>query len=479
MIRFKIYKNSALIIFSLFLYVAADAQKQMDSLSVYLEIAAKNNPIVVQKFYEYQAALQKVPQVGSLPDPELNIGYFLNPMEQLNGNQIADIKLMQMFPWTGTLTAAKDEMSLMAKASYESFLDARSTVFYEVESTWYELYKSEKEIQITSKNIAILKMIERLAIVKYASSGLGSNVSSISDNSTETSSSGNSSSSSGMNSMSGNSSTMATSSTQSMQSGTMGSSTAGSGLADLFKIKLALQDIQNDSALLLSQKKTILAKFNSYLNRQVESTVYIPDSLQLSVLGMPLESVPDSIKANSPMLAMLVYEQKSLASKKEMATKMGYPMIGIGLNYSIIGKSDMVTSSMNGKNMIMPMVSITLPIYRKKYKAAITEAELLNNAKEQEYFALVNTLQTEYYEAVQLYLDAERRMKLFESQIQLTAQTLDILISSYTSSGSELSDLLLVQQQLLEYEFNREVATVDYNTAVAFLNQLMSFSITQ
>ena len=69
-----------------------------DSLMSYLEISAKNNPAVLQKYYEYQAALQKVPQVGSLPDPELSVGIFLSPMELVSGNQVADIRLMQMFP---------------------------------------------------------------------------------------------------------------------------------------------------------------------------------------------------------------------------------------------------------------------------------------------------------------------------------------------------------------------------------------------
>ena len=56
-----------------------------DSLSVYLELAAKNNPTVLQKLAEYEASLQKVPQVGSLPDPELNVGVFLSPMELVAG----------------------------------------------------------------------------------------------------------------------------------------------------------------------------------------------------------------------------------------------------------------------------------------------------------------------------------------------------------------------------------------------------------
>ena len=44
-------------------------------------------------------------------------------------------------------------------------------------------------------------------------------------------------------------------------------------------------------------------------------------------------------------------------------------MVGIGLNYSLISKSEMSASSMNGKDMMMPMVTVTFPIYRKKYNA--------------------------------------------------------------------------------------------------------------
>ena len=41
------------------------SQQQPDSLYSYLEIAAKNNPTVLQRYYEYEAALQKIPKVGS------------------------------------------------------------------------------------------------------------------------------------------------------------------------------------------------------------------------------------------------------------------------------------------------------------------------------------------------------------------------------------------------------------------------------
>src|SRR5664280_1055870 len=161
------YKKLLIAFIALSSWIVVSSQQYPDSLLRYLEIAAKNNPTLLQKFSEYQAALKKIPQVGSLADPELSVGVFLSPMELVNGNQVADIRLMQMFPWFGVLKNAKDEMSLMAKAKFELFRDAKLQVFYDIQRNWYELYKIQKDINISEKNVEILKIIERLAMVKF------------------------------------------------------------------------------------------------------------------------------------------------------------------------------------------------------------------------------------------------------------------------------------------------------------------------
>jgi outer membrane protein TolC len=447
----------------------------------YLEMAAKNNPSVLQKFNEYQAALQKVPQVGGLPDPELNVGVFLSPMELISGNQVADIRLMQMFPWFGVLKNAKDEMSLMAKAKYELFRDAKLQVFYDVQRTWYDLYKIQQDIRISEKNIEILRTLERLALVRFKSAPTGtSNSSPSGGNILNSNTQSNSSGSSGMNSMGGNSgSNPGTTSNQpsaAMQNNSMGSSSSGSGLADVYRLQIEIGELDNNISLLKNQQNTIITRFNSYLNRPVKTMVTISDTLKSDTLGISLLAVSDSMLANNPMLGMLHYEQQSLEARKKMVSRMGYPMVGLGVNYSLINKSDMSTSPMNGKDMIMPMVTVTLPIYRKKYKAMQTEADLMKSATEQGYKAASNSLQTEYYEALQLYQDAQRRIKLYENQSRLAKQSLDIMIKSFSASGSGLTDILRIRQQTLDYEFKQVEALVDYNTSIAWLKRLMAFS---
>jgi outer membrane protein TolC len=460
---------------------------QTDSLNKYLELAAKNNPIVLQRFAEYQAALQKIPQVGSLSDPELSIGVFLSPMELVNGNQVADIRLMQMFPWFGVLGNAKDEMSLMAKAKFELFRDARLQVFYDVQRSWYELYKIQKDISISEKNIEILKIIERLAVVKYKSApSQGSGSGSADSKPVSTGAiQNNSTASSGMQTMGpvqGNSgSTVTNQASSSMQTGLMGSSSGLQGLTDIYRIQIETGDLENDIALLKNQKSSIMAQFNTYLNRPVATPVFIYDNIVVDSLEWSLVAVSDSVLTNNPMLGMLDYEKQSFEARKKMVTKMGYPMVGIGLNYSLIAKSgtSMGAPDMNGRDMLMPMVTMTLPIYRKKYNAMISEAELLKSATSQSYLASANSLQAEYYQAVQLYQDSKRRINLYGNQYQLASKSLDIMLKSFSVSGSALTDVLRTRQQTLDYEYKQVEAIADFNTSIAWLKRLGNLEINE
>ncbi len=476
----QVYKKILLLLFALGTSVIGNGQEQADSLFHYLEIAARNNPLVLQRYAEYEAALQKVPQVGSLPDPEASLGVFIKPMELVGGNQVADIQLMQMLPWFGVLKNAKDEMSLMAKAKYEIFRDAKLQVFFDVQRTWYEIGKIKQNIFVSEKNIELLRTIERLAVVRFKAGTSGNSPVPNGKSMSQSSTSGSSSGSSGMNSMAGSSGnsfgSASPQSTSSMGGSSMGASSGASGLSDVYRIQIEIGDLQNNINLLKNQLNTTSAQFNSYLNRPQATNVTIPDSLKSENFEASILAVTDSIIKNNPMLGMLQLEQKSLDARKQMVTRMSYPMVGIGINYSLISKNEMSSSPMNGKDMIMPEVKVTLPIYRKKYKALREETEFLKLANTQNYQSTANSLQTEYYQAIQLYQDSQRRKKLYANQYQLASKSLDILFKSFSSSGASLTDVLRVRQQTLDYEYRKVEAVADYNTSVAWLKRLMAYT---
>lgn len=466
--------NRIVLIFLVLLFSSGAFSQQSDSLINYLKIAVKNNPTVMQRYNEYHAALEKVPQVGSLPDPQLEMGVFLSPMELMAGNQVADIKLMQMFPWFGVIKNAKDEMSLMAKAKYETFRDAKLQVNYDVQRTWFDLYKIRHNIRISQENVELLKTIERLTLVKFRSGSLsgGSTVSSGGGMSRGTTAP-NAGSSSGMNFMGGSSGSPTVSRSEaSTGSSSMGSSSGTTSLSDVYQIQIETGNLEDNIATLRNEEQVVLARFNSQLNRPLKTSVYVPNLLPNEPLNIAYLSVSDSMFTRNPMLGMLQYEQQSLEARVKMQRQMGLPMVGLGVNYSVISKSPMSTSPMNGQDMIMPMLTVTLPIYRKRYNALQAETKFLKTATEQNYQATANALQTEYYEALQLYNDAQRRMKLYDSQSQLAKKSLDIMIKTFSSSASGLTDILRIRQQLFSYDLKQVEATTDFNKAEVWVKRL-------
>ncbi|MBL4623918.1 MAG: TolC family protein [Flavobacteriales bacterium] len=129
-------------------------------------IGAENNPGLKARFAEYNASLEKVLQVGTLPDPSVSFGYFISPVETRVGPQRAKISASQMFPWFGTLDAKEDVMIQQAKAKYEAFEEAKSKLFFEIKSVYYNIYFVKKGIHITQENIAILTTFQQLALIK-------------------------------------------------------------------------------------------------------------------------------------------------------------------------------------------------------------------------------------------------------------------------------------------------------------------------
>lgn len=406
------------------------AQGSATDLDGYLEIAALNNPGVKAAYNEYLAALEKVPQVGSLPDPQATFGYFIKPMQLIAGNQIADIQLMQMFPWFGTLKAAKDEASLMAKAKYESFNATKAELFYDVKSDWYQLMKYDREIALIKNNVELLKALEKLTLIKFQSPDGGN-------------------SSSNMN----------------------GKQT---GLQDVLRVRMEILDQQNHLALLADQRRTEEAKFNALLNRDQGVQVVISDSLAVQPLLLSKEAIADSIISKNPMLSMLEDQTGSYASMEQKAKRMGWPMLGLGLKYMPIQKREGNTSMMNGKDMFMPMVSLSIPIYRKKYTAMQNEARLMQEAGDQQTIDLKNNLMVQYRQFIQNLDDAERRIALYREQEELAKKSADLLLSGFTTTGNDFEEVLRMQLKVLDYSFYQVEAIVDYNTSVAMAEKLMN-----
>jgi outer membrane protein TolC len=469
------------------------AQKP-DSLDHYLEIAAKNNPGLNADFLAYKASLEKVPQAGAWPDPQLDIGFFLKPMDIVGGRQVADFTLMQMFPWFGTKKAAQTEATHTAKMAYARFTETRDNLYLEVYTQWYLLSTLVQQLRNNRENLQLLKQLEELALRKvsspYSGSSSGYTVPSPSPSTKGTATSSTGGGMAGMGSMGGAATSSGTSSSSGMSSRmsssgggmTSGMGSTAPGMSDVLRVQLEMAEIENNIESILSEIAAEKAKFNALLNRSTDMEVTLPDSIVKVPFLFDEVAAMGEIENRNPMLDMLVEEEQAYRAKGEMDKKMSYPMFGIGLQYMLIDKSATaqmeqgMEPEMTGMDMIMPMFSISLPLYRNKYKAQQRESRFLQQSAREKYNNTLNLLQSDLFRLKHQLDDAERKIALYQKQEQLARTTYNLVVQEFVSAKSDLTNVIQVQRQLLDYQLRKAEAIAEYNTKVASIRKLLSFN---
>jgi outer membrane protein TolC len=451
---------------------------QTDSLPHYLNIAATNSPAVKAAALTYHAAMQKIPQAGALQDPQLDAGFFLQPMEIIDGNQIADVKIMQMFPWFGARKAARTEARHMANMALEQLRETRDNLLLAVYTQWFALCRMKQQLRNNRENKKLLTHLEELALRKFeapptAAKGLRA---SEYKKTADPVSGGQA----GAMNMSPPTPNPAAPMPPMPQMSQMTPQENG-GMSEVLQIQLEIAEIENNMENILSEIQAGKALFNALLNRPPESAVTLPDTLTQIPFLPDIAAAKTLIASRNPMLNMLSEEASAYQAKAVMDRKMSYPMFGVGLQYMLINKKQAnpmtdngmsAMNSMNGRDMIMPMLSVSIPVYRSKYRAQQRETALLRQASREKYLDAQNMLNAELYRAKHLLDAAARQISLYRKQTALAQTTFDLMIQEFASGKTGLANLIQIQRQLLDYELKTAEAVADYNSTAAGILKL-------
>tara|TARA_R110002096_G_scaffold51956_4_gene135520 strand:- start:9148 stop:10344 length:1197 start_codon:yes stop_codon:yes gene_type:complete len=385
-------------------------------LEDYQKIAAENNPGLQGRYKEFKAALEKVPQVSSLPDPTLSFGYFISPVETRVGPQQAKFSLSQMFPWFGTLEAQGNAAALMAQAKYQSFIDARNELFYQVADAYYPLYELDEQLRLQRGNLEILESFMTLAQSKYENNQ--------------------------------------------------------SSMVDVLRVDIMIKDARTNIDILEDKRQPLLTRFNNQLNRDASETVSIVDTINVSPL--PDGYRRDSLLINHPLLEELSLKEEAMKEQEKAAIRKGLPSFGLGLDYVLVGERTDMDLADNGQDVVMPMLTMSLPIFRGKYKAAKEEARIMQEAYRDMRQEMANNLGSAY-EMVWFEMEKQRQnLDLYREQIDETGQALNLLFTSYSNNGNDFEEVLRMQQQLLKYQMMQATSLSEYKIAEAKLNYITS-----
>lgn len=470
----------------LFLLISIISNLHAQTLNDYLDLASENNPSLQASFRQYQASLEKTNQV-SLENPQLNIGVFTRPMELLMGNQRGEVSVMQMFPWFGMLKTQKDEATLMAEARYEEFRQQRNVLLYQVKETYFQLQQLENTVGITKANLEILKSLEELAIIRYQGGNTSEAVSSVSTAVRRPTRGAQNASDDGMG-MGGSTASgapamgQAAGSSSAMSS--MGSAGGSGKLTDVLRLQVQIKALESDLQQLEVDKRPLQVRFNQLLGRDKNEWIALDSQLESQkAYGWEVETLEQLLLSN-PMLLMLEKEGLAYQKQAEMAKLEGRPMVGLGLNYMVftpraemgvpggMGGMDYMPAGM-GNNMVMPMATVSLPVYRKKYKAMQAESKLYWEANERQKEDLQRNLETEFETILASIKDADRKLRLLEEQIELTEQTLELSVTAYATEGSSFEEILSIQRELLDFRLNLLNTKIDREIQFARVETLV------
>jgi cobalt-zinc-cadmium efflux system outer membrane protein len=405
----KLNLKAVLILCSLFFFLKGNSQQ----LEIYMNEALSNNP-EIQKFeLQYSIVSEKVNEVNSVPNTEFGVGYFVSEPETRTGSQRFKVSVKQMIPWFGSITAREGYVSSLADAKYEDITIAKRKLMVSVSQSYYNLYAYKAKQKVFVENIELLKTYETLALTSLE--------------------------------------------------------VGKASVVDVLRLQMRQNEIQQLLDVLMRQFIVEQTTFNKLLNRDKDIKVNIIKELLIpseffEVNSENLELHPELLKFDKLYYSV---EQSELLNQKE-----SNPMIGFGLDYINVEKRPNLDFSDNGKDIIMPMVSISIPIFNNKYKSKTKQNDLQQQeilSRKQERF---NTLETLLDKAVNNRISARISYKTHSKNLKQAKSVQDILMKSYETGRIDFNDVLDIQELQLKFQINQVESIRKYYRQSTIINYL-------
>jgi outer membrane protein TolC len=391
----------------------AFAEVNAQDLASYIQEAEKNNPEIQAFELRYNIAEEKVNEADWIPNTEIGAGYFVSEPETRTGAQRARFSVKQMLPWFGTISARENYASSMAEAQFVEVTIAKRKLALSVSQFYYQLYEIRAKQEVLDENIALLQTYERLALTSLE----------------------------------------------------VGKASA----VDVLRLQIRQNELQQEKDVLIQQDKGIQAAINGLLNRE-----YDKDALVVSSLEIPEEDNFYSYEALSVNPELLKYDKlyASVAQSELLNQREALPMIGFGLDYVPVSERPDMNFSDNGKDIVMPMVSITIPIFNNRYKSISKQNELRKQEIQSQKDERLNVLVAELSKAISQRNQSRIKFNTQEKNLKQAEDAEEILIKNYETGTIDFNDVLDIQELQLKFQMGQIETTKLYYVQTALINYL-------
>jgi outer membrane protein TolC len=149
-------------------------------------------------------------------------------------------------------------------------------------------------------------------------------------------------------------------------------------------------------------------------------------------------------------------------------------MIGFGLDYIPVSERTDMNFNDNGKDVFMPMMTVSIPLFNNKFKSITKQNELrqleINSQKE----SRLNILESAFAKAISRRNQAKIQSYTQEKNLKQAQDAEEILIKNYQTGTINFNDILDIQELQLKFQMNQISAITTYYTQTAIINYLIN-----
>lgn len=388
---------------------------EAQQLQSFIEDAKRNNPEIQGYLLRHNIAEEKINEANWIPNTEFSAGYFVSEPETRTGAQRARFSARQKLPWFGAITARENYASAMADAEYVEIAIAKRKLTLSVSQSYYRLYTIKAKQKVLNENIRLLKTYEKLALTSVE--------------------------------------------------------VGKASVVDVLRLQIRQNELQQQVEVLDEAYLGEQITFNKLLNREGNVVVNI-----LEELSLPKEdAVYDSNRLPfNPELLKYDKLYESVVQSEVLNKSEHNPRIGFGLDYVPVSERPDLSFSDNGKDILMPMISVSIPVFNKKYDSKSKQNELKQLEITSQKNNRLNVLESAFAKAISRRNQARIQYNMQVKNIKQTNDAEEILIKGYEAEAINFNELLDIQELGLKFKINQITAISAYYEESAIVNYLIA-----
>ena len=369
------------------------------SLEQYVKMALGNSSAIKNKVVDEQIARLKIDEAHTFPDTQLDFGVYALQPETRVGNQQWKAGVSQQIPWFGTNKAKENWLARMSDLKkYDTDL-AKRQLAYRVKELFYQMFEKQRLIFILKENKQILKTYEDMA--------LGA--------------------------LENNRTTM----------------------TEVLKIRARKNELHAKIYKAVQDLDRLQRQFNRLLERKEDLPVRLPVKLDPTEILISEAGVD-----NFPSLQKIKESKAVFVAERKWTEKKKLPKIKFGLDYIPVSpRTDMAVFN-NGKDILMPKIGLSIPIFNRANRSQIEQAKLKEQQTEWAYTEqkirlenLLDKLHTDFQNEMVILMAAEKNIK--ETQLAI-----DVSLKGYETAMLDYDKILRLQLDKIQFQLKALEATV-------------------